>query len=149
MLAWHTLGDKHGGYFVDLAANDPYLSNTATLERSFGWKGLCIETLPKKVKALREKRSCQVVDAAVGTGAPVLFRQFSTNASTNPHFRWIHGLSHAVREPLRAGLTVNHVHSDRRCYTSDQLTRWAFAWTTSTPQQFLSCRFCGSTRRLA
>jgi len=125
VLAWHTLGDKHGGYFVDLAANDPFqLSNTATLERSFGWKGLCIETLPKKVKALREKRSCQVVDAVVGTGAPVLFRQFSTNASTMPHFRWIHGLSHAIKEPLRAGLTVNHTCiTDRRCYTSEQLTR--------------------------
>ena len=122
-IAWRTLGKKQGGYFVDLAANDPFqFSNTATLERTFGWKGLCIETLPKKVKALREKRSCQVVDAVVGTGAPVLFRQFSTNASTAGHLRWIHGLSHTVKGPPLPGLTINHTcATGRSCYTTNQL----------------------------
>jgi hypothetical protein len=38
-----------GGYFVELGANDGLLfSNTVELERSFGWRGLCIEgSLPK------------------------------------------------------------------------------------------------------
>ena len=38
------LGGLRGGYFVDLAANDPVrLSNSKTLEAEFGWSGLCIE----------------------------------------------------------------------------------------------------------
>ena len=37
-------GSRRNGYFVDLAANEPlYLSNTRTLERDFGWRGVCIE----------------------------------------------------------------------------------------------------------
>lgn len=35
---------QKGGFFLDLAANEPVvLSNTRTLERDFGFKGICIE----------------------------------------------------------------------------------------------------------
>ncbi len=38
------LKGKRGGFFIDLAANEPIiLSNSRTLERDFGWDGLCIE----------------------------------------------------------------------------------------------------------
>jgi hypothetical protein len=37
------LRNKTNGYFVDLAANDATaLSNSYTLERFYGWKGLCV-----------------------------------------------------------------------------------------------------------
>jgi hypothetical protein len=37
------LRNQTGGFFVDLAANDAtVLSNTFTLERHYGWQGLCV-----------------------------------------------------------------------------------------------------------
>lgn len=39
------LKNQTNGYFVDLAANDAtVLSNTYSLERYFGWQGLCVST---------------------------------------------------------------------------------------------------------
>ena len=38
---------KRGGFFVDLAANEPVcLSNTRALERDYGWEGICIDANP-------------------------------------------------------------------------------------------------------
>ncbi len=57
---------KKGGFFVDLAANDAVrLSNTLTLEKMFGWKGLCIEPNPGYMKGYLH-RKCQLVQAVVG-----------------------------------------------------------------------------------
>jgi hypothetical protein len=40
--------EKRGGFFLDLAANDAaVLSNTLTLEQSFGWRGICVEANPE------------------------------------------------------------------------------------------------------
>lgn len=40
------LENQKGGFFLDLAANEPVvLSNTRTLERDYGFKGICIEVL--------------------------------------------------------------------------------------------------------
>ena len=40
---------QQGGFFVDMAANDPYfISNTRGLEKH-GWNGLCIEGNPLRV----------------------------------------------------------------------------------------------------
>ena len=57
---------KRDGYFIDLASNQPiFLSNTRSLERDFGWKGLCIDgSLDLAIKAL-ERRTCQPVQAIV------------------------------------------------------------------------------------
>ena len=57
---------KRDGYFIDLASNEPiFLSNTRSLERDFGWKGLCIDgSLDLAIKAL-ERRTCQPVQAIV------------------------------------------------------------------------------------
>ena len=54
------------GYFVDLAANDAVkLSNTLTLERDFGWSGLCIEPNSYYWSGLA-RRQCTVIAAVVG-----------------------------------------------------------------------------------
>ena len=50
------------GFFVDLAANDPFIrSNTFALERCLGWNGLCIEPIPNLHSKLRHERTCQLV----------------------------------------------------------------------------------------
>ena len=60
------LKNKRNGYFVDLAANDAtILSNTYSLEKRYGWKGLCIEPNPIYWANLTF-RDCQVVAAVVG-----------------------------------------------------------------------------------
>jgi len=60
------LGGKTGGFFIDLASNEPLAkSNTRALERDRGWKGLCIEANPRCWEALRSIRSCHLVTVAV------------------------------------------------------------------------------------
>lgn len=60
------LRGKRGGFFVDLAANDAtVLSNTYSLEKKFGWNGLCVEPNPMYWANLTY-RDCQVVAAIVG-----------------------------------------------------------------------------------
>ena len=60
------LQEKKAGYFIDLAANDAIaLSNTRTLERDHGWRGLCIEPNPQYHAGLLEYCTCNVVAAAV------------------------------------------------------------------------------------
>ena len=50
-------GNKRGGYFVDLAANHAILnSNTRTLERDYGWSGLCIDANPEMLWELANER---------------------------------------------------------------------------------------------
>lgn len=61
------LHGKRGGYFVDLAANDPVrISNTYSLERHFDWNGLCLEPNPVYWSAL-SYRKCRVVGAVIGS----------------------------------------------------------------------------------
>jgi Methyltransferase FkbM domain len=60
------LRGKRNGYFIDLAANHALrLSNTYTLEASYGWNGLCIEPNPRYWVELAY-RKCQVAAAVVG-----------------------------------------------------------------------------------
>ena len=55
------LGGLRGGYFVDLAANEPVrISNTRALERDYGWSGVCVEPNPMYWDALRRHRRCSV-----------------------------------------------------------------------------------------
>ena len=54
------------GFFIDLAANDATrFSNTAMLESTLHWNGICIEPNPKYWKRLAY-RKCQFVGAVVG-----------------------------------------------------------------------------------
>jgi hypothetical protein len=72
------LGHTRGGYFVDLAANDPYrISNSVALETFFGWHGLCIDATAHSMRRFAgSNRTCQFVRAIVGNSPPrdVLFR---------------------------------------------------------------------------
>ena len=64
------LNGQRGGYFVDLAANHPVsISNTRTLERDFGWSGLCIEPNPHYYKLLLGVRSCIIANVAISSEA--------------------------------------------------------------------------------
>jgi hypothetical protein len=66
-LVMGLLRNKREGFFVDLAANDARkISNTYALERSFGWKGVCIEPNPDYWFGLSRFRTCKVVAAIVG-----------------------------------------------------------------------------------
>lgn len=74
-IAWLFDG-KHDGYFVDLAANDPILySNTRTLERDYGWRGVCIDGNMAMLQKLVAQRTCTVVKGIVSrtSGAVVQF----------------------------------------------------------------------------
>lgn len=60
------LRNKRGGYFIDLAANDPVrISNTFALERNSNWDGLCLEPNPIYWTGL-SYRKCHVVAAIIG-----------------------------------------------------------------------------------
>lgn len=61
------LRHKRGGYFVDLAANDPVkISNTYALETRLGWTGLCLEPNPTYWTGLAHRSKCHVIGAVVG-----------------------------------------------------------------------------------
>lgn len=64
------LEGKRGGFFVDLAANEPvYLSNTRALERDYGWRGICIDANQELLHKLATQRTCRVFEAAVSTSS--------------------------------------------------------------------------------
>jgi FkbM family methyltransferase len=56
---------KKNGFFLDLAASDGIThSNTYSLEKLFGWTGICIEPNPKFFQKLKTSRNC-IVDNSV------------------------------------------------------------------------------------
>ena len=78
------LDEKRGGYFIDLAANDPVvLSNTRALERDHDWRGLCIEPNPVYHADLLEYRNCTVVAAAVSDSVKSAWFEFTDDAALN------------------------------------------------------------------
>ena len=69
-------GGQRQGFFVDLAANDPItLSNTRSLERDYGWNGICIDGNDGMLNKLVAQRTCTVVKGIVSSvsGATVEF----------------------------------------------------------------------------
>lgn len=55
------LGDKRGGYFVELGASDGVdLSNTYFFEKQLGWNGICIEPNPTFHADLEKNRSSNI-----------------------------------------------------------------------------------------
>jgi FkbM family methyltransferase len=60
------LRGRHGGYFVDCGAHDgEQFSNSAMLEREYGWTGICIEAAKTGFEKLCKARKCKCVRAAV------------------------------------------------------------------------------------
>jgi len=73
------LGQKREGYFIDLAANDAaIISNTYTLERHYGWRGLTVEPNPIYHAAHRALRpNSTLVPAAVSSANALRAFKFS------------------------------------------------------------------------
>ena len=62
------LNGLQGGFFVDLAANEPItFSNTRALERDHGWTGLCIDGNQKMLEKLARQRVCRVFQGVVSS----------------------------------------------------------------------------------
>ena len=62
--AWITskLNCKKGGYYIDIGSNSgEKSSNTAVLDKEFGFKGLCIDPFPTDM----ENRTCHVINKAL------------------------------------------------------------------------------------
>jgi len=64
-IVFELLKKKRGGFFLDLAANDPsFISNTYSLERDHDWNGICVEGNPMLWSPLTF-RKCHLVGAVV------------------------------------------------------------------------------------
>lgn len=73
-VARHNGWDKSKGFFLDLGAFDGLqCSNTALVEKQFGWNGICVE--PRPAPGAFDKRSCVLVQSPLGekSGKPVVF----------------------------------------------------------------------------
>lgn len=65
-----TLGFKTGGFFVEIGAFDGvYHSNTLTLERDFGWRGVLIEAVETLAAKAKKNRRAAVLNRAIGPDA--------------------------------------------------------------------------------
>ena len=68
---FHLFRRKRAGFFLDMAANDPFfISNSRGLEKK-GWDGICVEGNPLLTTHLAQYRKCAVVGAALSNGARV------------------------------------------------------------------------------
>jgi len=73
-IAHHNGWDEPGGFFLDLGAfNGLKCSNSALVEKSFGWNGICVEARP--VAGAFSERKCLLVTRALSdaTGKDVRF----------------------------------------------------------------------------
>ena len=111
-VIWALWGEKRDGYFVDLAAHTPvFLSNSRTLERDFGWQGLCIEGDHKYFVELAHSRSCSVVQAVVASHAneSIIYRHQHSYSGVVLNRRPPHG--RVLRQPPVTGQTVQKTMS--------------------------------------
>lgn len=68
LLVADLLGNKRGGVFVDIGANDGVkISNTCYLEKELGWTGIAVEPIPSVFEKLRSNRNCTLVNGCVTT----------------------------------------------------------------------------------
>lgn len=57
---------KVGGYFVEVGAYDGVeSSNTYVLEKTYGWKGICVECNPRFSQHIPQVRSCHISTNAI------------------------------------------------------------------------------------
>lgn len=109
LFVYTMLREKKNGYFLDLAANDPtFLSNSYSLERDHGWKGICVEANPLLWNAL-SFRKCHVVGAVVSKNRMETVK-FSAN---NDGINSIYG-----------GIVGNDFDMKRATQNSETLTRY-------------------------
>jgi FkbM family methyltransferase len=68
ILVAELLGNKRGGVFVDIGANDGVqISNTCYFERELGWTGVAIEPIPAIYEKLATSRRCMKFNGCVTT----------------------------------------------------------------------------------
>jgi FkbM family methyltransferase len=82
-----TLEEKQGGYFVEFGATDGlFLSNSALLEKQYGWNGIVAEPSKNWQSSLRRNRHCAVDLRCVWktTGEKLTFSE-----TDNPEFSTI------------------------------------------------------------
>lgn len=66
LLVHQLLDRKINGTFIDIGANDGVtISNTASLERNFGWTGIAVEPIPSIFEKLKSNRKCHMVNGCV------------------------------------------------------------------------------------
>lgn len=66
VLVLQILGQLRNGFFLDSGASDGVtVSNTLLLEKSFGWKGICIEPNEHFFAALIKNRSCNCINCCL------------------------------------------------------------------------------------
>ena len=100
---YRSLDDMKHGFFADLASNKPVtFSNTRTLERDHGWRGLCIDGHVGMIAELATRRTCKVIEAIVSHTAdePVTFRRFHGNWKSSE----LHAMSGIVAKGMANGL---------------------------------------------
>ena len=105
------LRHKRGGYFIDLAANHPVtISNTRTIERDFGWSGLCIEANPSYHAAHVRLRRCRLVACAIAdTTGPVQFAFQGGGGFKDPAFGGLVGGNTDNKPGARGVQNTTHV----------------------------------------
>lgn len=85
------------GYFIEAGAtNGINGSGTIHLERELGWKGLCVEVIPRQFKQIGKFRNCQVDNRALWnkSGETLQFSFFPERSG-------------------RSGLTDQNVHAEK------------------------------------
>jgi len=109
---------KRGGYFVDLACNDPLqFSNSYALEKFYNWSGLCIDGNPKYAPLYPGTRKCEFVLAIVDrvSRRNVEFRTdndglggiVDADVDNNPEFRGDEILFARATGGIHIGVTVS------------------------------------------
>ena len=111
-------GNQSGGYFIDLAANDPmHFSNSYSLEQWFGWRGVCIEASPMHAANLRRLRSCHVAQSVVDSEVHEV--QFT--------------FSHSTLAAIVANDTDFEEYKRFHIYQEKKVSPFSFALTLSAP----------------
>lgn len=80
----HFFENKKDGVFVDIGAYDGVAcSNTFTLEKNMGWKGICVEPNPETYSQCEKSRSCLTANFAISNSAEyVNFRRVNGGGSS-------------------------------------------------------------------
>jgi len=111
------------GFFIDIAANEPFQnSNTALLERHYGWRGVCIDAAKRSRRRFTEtNRTCTFMLALTGDPTSetksLLFREIVPPPNASPSTAWMHGLSSVVSS------TAAPTCWGRHCLTVQEFTR--------------------------
>jgi FkbM family methyltransferase len=105
--ALSALGGRCGGAFIDIGANDGVtISNSFYLEAHMGWRGACIEPLPKTFAKMRAARPlCYALNAAGSSkpgGAALKFMQVEGYAEMLSTF--VDGTDPSVFEAIKTNI---------------------------------------------